>query len=39
MIVSHCDVGSLTGKAVILKDGELLSYCIAPMTPKLLWKF
>jgi len=34
MIVAGCDVGSLTGKAVILKDGEILSYAIVPTTPK-----
>lgn len=34
MIVAGCDVGSLTGKAVILKDGGILSYSIVPTTPK-----
>ena len=34
MIVAGCDVGSLTGKAVILKDGEIFSYSIVPTTPK-----
>jgi predicted CoA-substrate-specific enzyme activase len=34
MIVAGCDVGSLTGKAVILKDGSILSYSIVPTTPK-----
>jgi len=34
MIVAGCDVGSLTGKAVILKDGKILSYSIVPTTPK-----
>jgi len=34
MIVAGCDVGSLTGKAVILKNGEILSYSIIPTTPK-----
>ncbi|MFX1280395.1 MAG: acyl-CoA dehydratase activase [Promethearchaeota archaeon] len=34
MIVAGCDVGSLTGKAVILKDGKVLSYSIVPTTPK-----
>ena len=34
MIVAGCDVGSLTGKAVILNDGEILSYSIVPTTPK-----
>ncbi len=36
MIVAGCDVGSLNGKAVILKDGEILSYSIVPTIPKLL---
>ena len=34
LIVAGCDVGSLTGKAVILKDGDILSYSIVPTTPK-----
>ncbi|MFX1343781.1 MAG: acyl-CoA dehydratase activase [Promethearchaeota archaeon] len=34
MIVAGCDVGSLTGKAVILSDGKILSYSIVPTTPK-----
>ncbi|MFX1277184.1 MAG: acyl-CoA dehydratase activase [Promethearchaeota archaeon] len=35
MIVAGCDVGSLTGKAVILNnDGSILSYGIVPTTPK-----
>jgi predicted CoA-substrate-specific enzyme activase len=34
MIVAGCDVGSLTGKAVILNNGEILSYSIVPTTPK-----
>ena len=34
MIVAGCDVGSLTGKAVILMDGEILSSSIVPTTPK-----
>lgn len=34
MIVAGCDVGSLTGKAVILNDGDILSYSIVPTTPK-----
>ena len=34
MIVAGCDVGSLTGKAVILKDGEIFTYSIVPTTPK-----
>ena len=34
MIVAGCDVGSLTGKVVILNDGDILSYSIVPTTPK-----
>jgi predicted CoA-substrate-specific enzyme activase len=34
MIVAGCDVGSLTGKAVIMKDGEIISFSIVPTTPK-----
>jgi len=34
MIVAGCDVGSLTGKAVILMDGEIFSSSIVPTTPK-----
>ncbi|MFX1522859.1 MAG: acyl-CoA dehydratase activase [Promethearchaeota archaeon] len=34
MIVAGCDVGSLTGKSVILEDGVILSYSIVPTTPK-----
>jgi predicted CoA-substrate-specific enzyme activase len=34
LIVAGCDVGSLTGKAVILNEGELVSYSIVPTTPK-----
>ena len=34
MIIAGCDVGSLTGKAVILKNEEILSYSIVPTTPK-----
>jgi predicted CoA-substrate-specific enzyme activase len=34
MIVAGCDVGSLTGKAVILKDGEILASSIVPTTIK-----
>jgi predicted CoA-substrate-specific enzyme activase len=34
MIIAGCDVGSLTGKTVILKDEEILSYSIVPTTPK-----
>lgn len=32
MIVGGCDVGSATGKAVIMKDGEIVSYVILPST-------
>lgn len=34
MIVAGCDVGSLTGKAVIMKDGEIISSSIVPTTVK-----
>ncbi len=34
MIVAGCDVGSLTGKVVILNNSEILSYSIVPTTPK-----
>jgi predicted CoA-substrate-specific enzyme activase len=34
MIVAGCDVGSLTGKVVILNNGDILSYSIVPTTPK-----
>ncbi|MHA1254030.1 MAG: acyl-CoA dehydratase activase [Promethearchaeota archaeon] len=34
MIVAGCDVGSLTGKAVILNNSEILSSSIVPTTPK-----
>jgi predicted CoA-substrate-specific enzyme activase len=34
MKVAGCDVGSLTGKAVILEDGEILASSIVPTTPK-----
>jgi len=34
LLVAGCDVGSLTGKAVILQDGEILAYSIVPTTPK-----
>ena len=33
MVVAGCDVGSLTGKVVIMKDGAILSYSIVPTTP------
>ena len=34
MIVGGCDVGSATGKAVVMKDGEVTSYLIVPATTK-----
>lgn len=34
MIVGGCDVGSATGKAVIMKDGEIVSYAIVPSTTR-----
>ncbi|MFW6125711.1 MAG: acyl-CoA dehydratase activase [Chloroflexota bacterium] len=34
MIVGGCDVGSTTGKAVIMKDGEVSSYTIMPCKPR-----
>lgn len=34
MIVGGCDVGSATGKAVVMKDGEVVSYVIIPSTTK-----
>ena len=34
MIVGGCDVGSATGKAVIMKDGEIVSYVVIPSTTK-----
>jgi predicted CoA-substrate-specific enzyme activase len=34
MIVAGCDVGSLTGKTVILKDEAIISHSIVPTTPK-----
>jgi predicted CoA-substrate-specific enzyme activase len=34
MIVAGCDVGSLTGKVVILRDGEILGSGIVPTTTK-----
>ena len=32
MIVAGCDVGSLTWKAVIMKDREIISFSIIPVT-------
>ena len=34
MIVAGCDVGSLTGKAVIYKDDSMLAYSIVPTRVK-----
>jgi len=34
MIVAGCDVGSLTGKAVILSNGTILAHSIVPTTVK-----
>jgi predicted CoA-substrate-specific enzyme activase len=34
MLVGGCDVGSATGKAVVMKDGEIVSYIIKPSTTK-----
>ena len=34
MIVGGCDIGSTTGKAVILKDGKIASYSIVTSTTK-----
>ena len=34
MIVGGCDIGSTTGKAVILKDGKIASYAIVSSTTK-----
>jgi predicted CoA-substrate-specific enzyme activase len=34
MTVGGCDVGSATGKAVVMKDGEIVSYVIIPSTTK-----
>jgi len=34
MIVGGCDVGSASGKAVVMKDGEIASYVIIPSTTK-----
>ncbi len=32
MLVCGCDVGSTTGKALLLKDGEVAGYSIVPCT-------
>jgi predicted CoA-substrate-specific enzyme activase len=34
MIVGGCDVGSATGKAVVMKDGAIVSHVILPSTTK-----
>jgi predicted CoA-substrate-specific enzyme activase len=34
MIVGGCDIGSATGKAVVMKDGTIASYIIIPSTTK-----
>jgi predicted CoA-substrate-specific enzyme activase len=34
MIVGGCDVGSATGKAVVMQDGKIVSYVIIPSTTK-----
>ena len=34
MIVGGCDVGSATGKAVVMKDGEIVAQAIIPSTTK-----
>jgi activator of 2-hydroxyglutaryl-CoA dehydratase len=34
MIVGGCDVGSATGKAVVMNDWEIASYIIIPSTTK-----
>lgn len=34
MIVGGCDVGSATGKAVVMNDGAIVSYVIIPSTTK-----
>jgi predicted CoA-substrate-specific enzyme activase len=34
VIVAGCDVGSTTGKAVILKDGEIAAHTIMPCKPR-----
>ncbi|MCJ7520680.1 MAG: acyl-CoA dehydratase activase [Dehalococcoidia bacterium] len=34
MLVGGCDVGSATGKAVVMKNGEVISYVIIPSTTK-----
>jgi len=34
MIVGGCDIGSATGKAVIMNNGTIVSYTIIPSTTK-----
>ena len=34
MLVGGCDVGSATGKAVIMRNHEIISYEIIPSTTK-----
>jgi len=34
MLVGGCDVGSATGKAVVMRNGEIISYEIIPSTTK-----
>jgi predicted CoA-substrate-specific enzyme activase len=34
MLVGGCDVGSATGKAVVMRDEEIISYVIIPSTTK-----
>jgi predicted CoA-substrate-specific enzyme activase len=34
MLVGGCDVGSATGKAVVMRDGEIVAYEIMPSTTK-----
>ena len=34
IIVGGCDVGSATGKALILRDGKIAAYTIIPATTK-----
>ena len=34
MIVGGCDVGSATGKAVVMQDGKIVSHVIIPSTTK-----
>jgi predicted CoA-substrate-specific enzyme activase len=36
MITAGCDIGSLTGKVVIIKNGEIISKSIVPTLPKVV---